>query len=431
MLDESQYRIANKSRQIGFTTECADEIAFYGSRGKGEQIVILSKNDKAAQEFLRYVRQIITSVKDKDPDFTPIKGRMTKSLIEFVDGSRIQSLAATPETGRSISASRIYFDEMAFTPWVDDIFQAIEPTISQTGGKMTAISTPKGRGNLFAKIIRNAKDYGFSLHQYEWWWNPLYNPYLAKWLVDRDPKWIAKAREGAWYKSKRKKHSLLAFMQEFECSLDADTDSVYSQKQLDRVFYSHHTQEFFRHDNMLYDVWWQKPRVAGHKYASGVDLGRKRDATVLVTYDVTVLPAEMVEYIRIAPGTADWSEIILTVRNTYAYYGSEVRVDSTGAGDVIAEGLTDIAEPYIISANQSAGKKYNLIENSRRAYDNGVVLMPKVEQLYSEHEKYSWNDKTIVQDSIIANCIALSIFYDPETEGLFLGADPNFSYVEE
>jgi hypothetical protein len=427
--DQSKARIDVKARQLGGTTIYACEADFYGSRGKGEQIILLSKNLKAARQFGRYVSGIARSLEGKDPDRTKIK-RVTQLMIEYEDGSTIEAIPSSPETGRSISASRVYFDEMAFTPWVDDIFQAVMPTIEQTGGSVTLISTPKGRGGLFARIAKNPAEYGFSYQQFEWWWNPIYNPYLKQWLETGDDKWIEKAKEGEWYKKARKKYSELAFKQEFECSFDADVDSVYQQRQLDKVFYSHGHKDFYKYDNPILEVFWQKERIGGHKYATFYDFGRKRDATVGVTYDMTTTPVEMVEYKRIAPGTAEWSDILLEVRRTYAYYESELRADSTGVGDGIFEAIADIAEPVIISNSQSQGKKYNLIENSRKAYDFGIVRMPKIPQLYEEHEKYTWNDKDIVQDSVIANAGAIAIFYDPETEGIFLGADTSFNYVE-
>jgi hypothetical protein len=422
LLDKSHFRLFNKARQLGMTTIFAEEADFYASRGKGEQIVIVSKNLAAAKQFGKYVRDIALSLEKKDPDRAKIK-RITQLLIEYADGSTVQCIASSPETGRSISASRIYFDEVAFTQWVEDIFQAVMPSIEQTGGYMTCFSTPKGRGGLFAKLCKNPAEYGFSYHVFPWWLNPIYNPYLKQFLATNDDKWLIKAKQSEWYQKAKKKYSELAFKQEFECSFDADAGSVYTQRQLDKVFYSHGMKEFYQFDNFILDTHWQKPRVEGHMYASFVDFGRKRDATVIITYDITDKPAEMVEYKRIAPATAEWSDILLEVRNTYAYYKSELRGDATGVGDGIFEAIADIAEPVIISNSQSQGKKYNLIENSRKAYDFGVVRMPKIPQLYEEHEKYTWDDKDIVQDSVIANAGALAIFYDPESEGLFLGAD--------
>lgn len=407
----------------------AAEADFYASRGNGANIIFVSKNLPAAKNLLKYAKDIGFSLNDKDPDRTKLV-RATQLKLTYADGSTIESIASSSETGRSISASHIYFDEMAFTPFVDDIFQAVMPSIEQTGGRSTLLSTPKGRSNLFARIAKNAPEYGFSYHEIPWWLNPVYNPYADKYLDTQDEKWVEKAKEGEWYKRTRKKFSLLAFMQEFECSFDADVDSVYSQRQLDKVFYHHGHTQYYRLDDPILEVWWQMPVEAGHNYASFVDFGRKRDATVIITYDITKMPAEMVEYKRIAPATADWSDILLAVRNTYAYYKSELRGDATGVGDGIFEAIADIAEPVIISNAQSQGKKYNLIENSRKAYDQGLVRMPKIPQLYEEHEKYTWNDREIVQDSIIANAGAIAIFIDPETEGLFLGADTSVNYAE-
>ena len=398
---------------------------------KGAMIIILSKDQKASINLLKYVYDILYSVRDVDPDF-PKLGKTNQQEITIPElGSRIVSINATPETGRSYSASHWYFDEMAHTPYVDDIFQAAAPTVAQTGGRITVFSTPKGKGNLFADICNKPNDYGFVVHKFPWWLNPIYNPYLKEMAkcgsgsLEWDS-WLDKAKRGDWYQKTRKKFSELGFAQEFECNFDADEDSVFNERQLEKVFVRNWLTEDC--DDELPEMdFWTSDRIPGHYYASGIDFGRKRDATVAVTYDITENPARMAEYKRVEPGNS-WEQILLTIRKTYNKFESDMLCDATGIGDVIYESIADIADPYVISDNQFSKNKYNLIENLRRAMDNKAIKMPKLPQLYREHEQYLWNDKLIQQDCVIANALAVKQFYEPESS--FVGGDPDFNYLE-
>ena len=428
--DDSQFRLVNKSRQIGFSTVCGAEAAFEVTHMPGAMIILLSKNKDASLNLMKYVKDILLSVKDIDPDF-PTIGKMTLSEITFPElGSRIVSVAASPEAGRSYSASHWYFDEIAHTPYVDDIFQAAAPTVAQTGGRITVFSSPKGRGNLFYDMNQKPDEYGFSVHKFPWWCNPVYNPHIEQ-MLKLDPssdEWellLEKAKKGDWYKKIKKKFSELAFRQEFECDFDSDLDGVFTQRQLDKVFYKKNYLEPGFDPEVPEMEFYTMDSVPGHYYSTGIDFGRKRDPSVFITYDITENPARVVDFRRIPPGS-EWSQILLTTRKIYDTFNSDILCDSTGIGDVILESISDIAEGYVISDNQYSKNKYNLIENVRRAMDNKAIKLPNIKQLYKEHEGYLWNDKNIVQDCVIANALAVKQFYEPE--GSFVGADPTFNW---
>jgi phage FluMu gp28-like protein len=429
--DDSTNRAINKARQTGMSTAVGAEVAWEITHIKGATVIILSKDQTASINLLKYVYDILYSVREVDPDF-PKLGKTNLQEITVPElGSRVVSINATAETGRSFSASHWIFDEMAHTPYVYDIFQAAAPTVAQTHGRITVLSTPKGKGNLFHDIISKPDDYGFNVHSFPWWLNPTYNPYLKQMLKagkasDEWDVWMKKAKEGDWYKKTRKKFSELAFKQEFECNFDADEDSVFNERQLSKVFVRNWLTEDFD-DEVPEAEFWTSARIPGHYYSTGVDFGRKRDATVIITYDITENPAKMAEYKRIEPGCS-WEQILLTTRKTYEKFESDILCDATGVGDVIYESIADIADPYVISDNQFSKNKYNLIENVRRAMDNRAVKMPKIPQLFREHEQYLWNDKLIVQDSVIANALAVKQFYEPDA--CWTGGDSTYNYLE-
>jgi len=166
------------------------------------------------------------------------------------------------------------------------------------------------------------------------------------------------------------------------------------------------------------------PRLEDHNYVTGIDLGRKRDATVIRTFDVTYEKAVLAEHKRIPPSTADWGLIEEAIRDTFDKYEPEMIHDATGVGDFISERILDISEPFIITASS----KYNIIENLRRAMDMEAIQIPRLQRAWREYEEYKWDDRNIVQDIVIADALATSVFYQPDD--IWTGAI-DMSYVED
>lgn len=420
---KDRFRAMNKPRQCGISTTAAAEAAWEFDNVPGAQIVIVSKDKDAAVNFHKYIYNVLYSVRDNwaaAPVLLKTNERETTNSI----GSRVVSLAASKETGRSFSATHFYFDEMAFAEYADDIFQASTPMLSQTNGRMTVISTPKGRANLFAQLFERPEDFGFTLFNFKWWDVPTYNPYYAEYMaakragnVKDENKFIELGRTGKWYKDVRRKYTDLAWQNEFEGSFDADEGAVFSTRQIERTFYKNWLEEATDDLGLCSEYFATEP-IEGHEYVTGVDLGRKRDPTVLITYDVTLEPATIVEFKYIPAGAADYVNIERSIRETHEKYNeSEVQLDATGAGDPVHQLLEDISIGFLFTNS----KKTNIIEKVRLAMDNGALRMPKLKHLYSEHQKYTWQDKFMRQDTVMANALAVDLFYDPED--VYTGVD--------
>lgn len=412
--DRSRFRAINKPRQCGISTTAAAEAAWKALYKPGAQIIIVSKDLDAAINFHRYVRNILISVIGKDPDMPKMTKDNTRETEFGSVGSRIVSLTASKETGRSFSATDWYFDEMAHAEYADDIFQAAAPTISQTNGTITAISTPKGRGNLFARIFEEPEEMGFKVFNYKWWDVPTYNPFYDEYIAAETEKeknhWIEKARQGEWYKTMRPKYTELSWMQEFEGNFDVDAEKVFSTRQIEKTFSRNWLLEGSDKLGICSDYWYKEPETT-HYYSTGIDVGRKNDATVIITYDTSVSPAEIVEYKYIPAGSADYVLFERSLRETHLKYNkSTVVIDATGSGDPLAEAVQDIAEAFTFTLS----KKTALIDTTRLAMDNGALKMPKIPRLYQEHQKYEWQDKYLTQDTVMANALAVSDFYDPD-----------------
>lgn len=412
------YRVINKPRQCGISTTAAAEAAWEFDNLPGAQIVIISKDKDAAVNFHKYIYNILYSVRKNNPD-APKLIKTNERETTNSTGARIMSLAASKETGRSFSATHLFFDEMAAAPYADDIWQAASPALSQTNGRVTAISTPKGRANLFYRIFEAPGNMGFTTFNFAWWDVPTYNPYYAEYVAaqtsNERKEWIQKAKTGAWYKRMRPQYSDLQWRQEFEGSFDANAGSVFTERQIEKTFHRNWLEK--REDPRgIFTDWYTSPVQSGHLYATGIDLGRKNDAAVIITYDYTVRPAALVDFKYVEAGRADWELLQNAVFEHLNEWKPEALHDGTGVGDSLTEALYGYSEPFMFT---KSGKQ-NIIERVQHAMDWRLIRMPKIPKLYREHQRYLWDDKDIVQDTVIANALAVSIFH--ETEDVFVGA---------
>lgn len=431
-----RFRLINKPRQCGISTTAAAEVAWEFDNVPGAQIVIISKDKDAAINFHTYVYQVLKSVRKNNPNAPKLlktNERVTTNAI----GSKITSLASSKESGRSFSATHLIFDELAFIEYAEDIWQAATATLSQTNGRVTAISTPKGRANLFARILESPpskhrdglNEMGFRTFNYAWWDVPTYNPFYAQYKAAKNATerkdWIDKARTGDWYRSNRPKYTDLAWKQEFEGALDANVGTVFSTRQIEKVFIRNFL-EYQEDPRGVFDTWYTTPREPGHFYATGIDLGRKNDPTVVITYDYTDYPngpAKMVEFVRIEAGRGDWEMIGSAVKSRLEYWKSDCRHDGTGVGDIVSDTLDNLSRPFSFTKTS----KQNIIELVQHAFDYQQLRIPKIDVLYREHQRYIWDDKHIIQDTVMANALAVSVFYS--IQSIFVGVRADINLV--
>lgn len=443
-----QYRAINKPRQCGISTIVAAEVAWEFDNVPGAQIMIISKDLAAAQNFHIYVMDILRSVRLNNPD-APALTKTNQSETRNANGSRIVSLAASKEAGRSFSPTHFVFDEAAFTVYDDDIWQAASSALAKTRGRATMISTPKGRTNLFYEIFAQTQrepdgsggyfppHKGFTVFDYKWWHVPDYNPYYKQMMEAEKAKdekakneWINKARKSEWYRSVRPSKTPLQWKQEFEGEFDAHAGAVFSTRALNRCFKRNWLEEKIDPQGIVTE-WWTMPGglKPNRLYEVGIDLGRKGDPTVMETYDVTdfepnerndegyyIHPAPMVDYQYIEAGTASWKDILNIVKAHLKSINAGANHDGTGVGDVADDDLDGLSDEIIFTAKE----KEHIVLRIQHAFDYGAVLLPKIPRLYREHQRYEWEDKLLQQDTVMANGLAIKRFYTGDS-GEFVG----------
>jgi len=140
-----------------------------------------------------------------------------------------------------------------------------------------------------------------------------------------------------------------------------------------------------------------------HKYVSGWDLADKQDWTVGTTWDVTAEPITLVEFERFH--RKGWEHVYDRMRARDAKYGPRsTKFDSTGVGDVVADGLRDISAEGI---NFAGNRKDAMLTNVQSMLSLREVRWPNIRVFRSELAFYEREDVSLVTDCVMSAAVAL------------------------
>ena len=177
-----RFNVILKFRQAGITELISMYCLWLAMYHPNKKINIISIKDNTAKKVLKKIKYMYKNL----PWYlqTPIiNGRAgeygSASVMEFDNGSFIESIPTSPEAGRSESLSLLVIDEAAMVRWASQIWAAAVPTLS-TGGSAIVNSTPKGLGSFYHSTWVDAMAGG----------NP-FTPIRLRWQMhpERDEHW--------------------------------------------------------------------------------------------------------------------------------------------------------------------------------------------------------------------------------------------------
>jgi len=189
--------VAMMPRQCGKTVTAAGYLLWSAMFKPDQTILIAAHKFSGASEIMSRIRFGYESV----PDY--IRAGITeynKQSIVFDNGSRIMAQTTTETTGRGLSISILYSDEMSSVrPTIAREFWTSCSLTLSTGGKAIVTSTPNNSDDLFADIWNNANktedEFGITLS------NGLgingFKAVTSRWdeHPDRDQAWADEQRE--------------------------------------------------------------------------------------------------------------------------------------------------------------------------------------------------------------------------------------------
>lgn len=148
---KDRFNIILKFRQAGITELISMYCLWLAMYHPNKKINIISIKDTTAKKVLKKIKYMYKNL----PSYLQVpivNGRTgeygSASMIEFNNGSFIESIPTSSEAGRSESLSLLVIDEAAIVRWADQIWAAAFPTLS-TGGSAIVNSTPYGIGNFY------------------------------------------------------------------------------------------------------------------------------------------------------------------------------------------------------------------------------------------------------------------------------------------
>jgi len=144
-----------KARQLGISWMCCVYAVWHCIYSPGKKVLVYSQGQIESNELIRRMDAIYTRLPDWMKADLPKLTKSNTEVLEFSNGSSIQSLPSTKKAGRSFTASLIIMDEAAHLQWARDLYKAMSPTID-AGGQLIMLSSANGIGNLFHEIWSKA-----------------------------------------------------------------------------------------------------------------------------------------------------------------------------------------------------------------------------------------------------------------------------------
>lgn len=161
ILDQSRFKIVNKSRQIGFSTAIALEALIDVLRG--EPVYFISRSERQSIHLLDKFYKWCDYFSEAGVTIPFTNRTKTDCKIGNVD---VKSLTSKAVTGEGFSGN-IYLDEFALHEDDERIYRSLFPTITW-GYKIRIVSRPFGQTNLFYKIYNDERSYrDYSRHQFD------------------------------------------------------------------------------------------------------------------------------------------------------------------------------------------------------------------------------------------------------------------------
>ncbi len=146
------------SRQVGKSHTIAGLLVYKALlKGKKGLSLCISVNSRSASEIILKCKLFAEAVKTLSHG--SIAYEASADTIRFSNGARVISLPSTADSLRGFSASTVCIDEAAFVWRLDEVMQAIAPTLTRDpDAELVMTSTPAGQSGFFYEAYLKAKE---------------------------------------------------------------------------------------------------------------------------------------------------------------------------------------------------------------------------------------------------------------------------------
>ena len=340
--DLSRFRIMLKSRAVGGSFLIALEAFIWSLLKPDSTILLVSYSMRQSMELFRKVKEWINrwrgirlAYEGEIYTFSATLSE-TKTQVEFQNRSRIISLPNNPDAIRGYRADMVYVDEAAMFKNDFEIKSAVIPTLTGKRGRLSLISTPKGKRGWF----------------YEAWTSETYSKHKVHYSMA--PHITKEDLEGM-----RASLGPLEWEQEME------------MKFLDEL------NALFPYDLILsctedYEV---KLEPKPNPVYVGIDFGRYRDSTVITALERLEDGSMKVFFIHEFQKT-DFNKQVEFIEKLVNVLGpTAVAIDKTGMGIPLYDFLSKRL-PQVEGVTITANVKEAMIQALHNAMQNKKLIIP-------------------------------------------------------
>lgn len=407
--DRSLVRLMEKSRRVGVSYATAyDSVRQHSLATRKVDTWFSSRDDLTAKEFIIYCQKFAGVLKlaaSAQFDAQILFGEdgkqsATASIQRFANDTRINSISSNPDVFAG-KGGDVGLDEFALRHDPRHVYDIASPTIDW-GGRLSIISTHRGAGNFFNKLIQDERDpdkrkhRGISIHRVTltlaleegFLWK------LQTKLPDDDPR--MQMDEADYYNYQRSRvSSPERFLQEYECQPEDEANVFLSYDLLQGSFYSP-ADDLVEHTEETSDFRGKKGRIRyllpkgvlpsglrdylaaeqlkGGSIFHGKDVARRKDLSV----DVFGVKRDGLTMVR---GVVEFDRVAFSRQEDILYpcmpLVGRSCVDETGIGMQFAERAGEKFGAWRVEGiTFSAGNKAMLAGPLRTAFEDRVMRIP-------------------------------------------------------
>lgn len=360
--DKSKIKIWEKSRRIGATYVQSYEDVRDCINKSVPAVWFSSADESAAKEYIDYCEQwvkLFHSTAKRIGEVIIDNEKDIKALvIEFSNGTKIHALSSNPKAFRS-KGGKVVLDEFAFHNNADELWKAARPCITW-GYPLRILSTHNGQNCLYYRFLDQ-------IQKGQLKWSHHKTPIqlaVEEGLVDRIYKRETSAQEReAWIKNEQENcFNEYTWLQEY-CCIAVDETSAFLPYDLITLC---------ELDNILKSL-----SEIQHDFYVGVDVGRKKDLTVIWVLE----KIENIKYTRKVIELAQMpfckQEEILHEILSHKFFRRNCQ-DNTGIGMQMAENAQYKFGKFRVEGITFTNKvKEELAYNLRTEFENKTVFIPK------------------------------------------------------
>lgn len=406
--DESQLKIAEKSRRTGLTwAEAADDVLI-ASRNKsdgGSDVFYIGSNKEMAREFIdacamwaskfnRASGQIQEELfEDEDKDILTY-------VIYFASGFKIKALSSNPKNLRGMQGV-VCIDEAAFHEKLAEVLKAAL-ALTMWGAKVRLISTHNGVDNLFNQLIQDSRSgrKSYSIHTItlddacrEGLYQRICQVSKRPWSVELEAEWKAGLlRETATEEDALEeyycvpKRSSGGYLPRPLVDRAADKNKVILRFECDARFmeWTEDEREILTLEWLLNEVLPELENLnKDYRHSFGVDFARSGDLSVfavVATLPNTARNVEITLEIRNCPYNQQRQIMLFVLSKLPRFIGSAF--DATGNGGYLAEAALIRYGSSMVETVQLNDKWYReWMPKYKALYEADLIRIPKNEEI--------------------------------------------------